>query len=37
LQQKLNPIAVDWANERPGAAKAVETFRQIYAQVKAGH
>jgi TRAP-type C4-dicarboxylate transport system substrate-binding protein len=37
LQQKLNPIAVDWAAERPGADKAVETFRQIYAQVKAGH
>jgi TRAP-type transport system periplasmic protein len=37
LQQKLNPIVVDWAAERPGADKAVETFRQIYAQVKAGH
>jgi TRAP-type transport system periplasmic protein len=37
LQQKLNPIVVDWASERPGADKAVETFRQIYAQVKAGH
>jgi TRAP-type transport system periplasmic protein len=37
LQQKLNPIVVEWAAERPGADKAVETFRQIYAQVKAGH
>ena len=37
LQQKLNPIVVDWAKERPGADKAVETFRQIYAKVKAGH
>jgi len=37
LKEKLNPIAVDWAKERPGADKAVETFRQIYAQVKAGH
>ena len=36
-QQKLNPIVVDWAKERPGADKAVETFRQIYAKVKAGH
>jgi TRAP-type transport system periplasmic protein len=37
LQQKLDPIVIDWAKERPGADKAVETFRQIYAQVKAGH
>jgi TRAP-type C4-dicarboxylate transport system substrate-binding protein len=37
LKEKLNPIVVDWAKERPGADKAVETFRQIYAQVKAGH
>jgi TRAP-type C4-dicarboxylate transport system substrate-binding protein len=37
LQQKLNPIVVDWASERPRADKAVETFRQIYAKVKAGH
>jgi TRAP-type transport system periplasmic protein len=37
LKQKLDPIVVDWARERPGADKAVETFRQIYAQVKAGH
>ena len=36
LKEKLNPIVVDWAKERPGADKAVETFRQIYAQVKAG-
>jgi TRAP-type C4-dicarboxylate transport system substrate-binding protein len=36
LQQKLHPIVVEWAAERPGADKAVETFRQIYAQVKAG-
>jgi len=37
LKEKLNPIVLDWAKERPGADKAVETFRQIYAQVKAGH
>ena len=37
LKEKLNPIVVDWAKERPGADKAVETFRQIYTQVKAGH
>lgn len=37
LKEKLNPIVVDWAKERPGADKAVETFRQIYAKVKAGH
>ena len=37
LKEKLNPIVLDWAKDRPGADKAVETFRQIYAQVKAGH
>jgi TRAP-type transport system periplasmic protein len=36
VQQKLNPIVTEWASERPGADKAVETFRNIYAQVKAG-
>jgi TRAP-type C4-dicarboxylate transport system substrate-binding protein len=35
-QQKLGPIAADWAKERPGADKAIETFRDIYAKVKAG-
>jgi TRAP-type C4-dicarboxylate transport system substrate-binding protein len=36
LEQKLNPIVTEWASERPGADKAIETFRNIYAQVKAG-
>jgi len=36
LEQKLNPIVADWASERPGADKAIETFRSIYAKVKAG-
>lgn len=35
-EQKLSPIAVDWAKERPGADKAIETFRDIYAKVKTG-
>jgi TRAP-type C4-dicarboxylate transport system substrate-binding protein len=34
--QKLTPITAEWAKERPGADKAVETFRDIYAKVKAG-
>jgi TRAP-type C4-dicarboxylate transport system substrate-binding protein len=35
-EQKLSPIRTDWAKERTGADKAIETFRDIFAQVKAG-
>jgi TRAP-type C4-dicarboxylate transport system substrate-binding protein len=35
-EQKLSPISGDWAKDRPGADKAIETFREIYAKVKAG-
>jgi TRAP-type C4-dicarboxylate transport system substrate-binding protein len=34
-RDKLTPITSEWAKERPGADKAVETFRDIYAKVKA--
>jgi len=36
VEQKLNPIVAEWIKERPGADKAVDTFRDIYKQVKAG-
>jgi TRAP-type C4-dicarboxylate transport system substrate-binding protein len=36
MAKKLGPIVADWAKDRPGADKAVETFRDIYAKVKAG-
>ena len=36
-QEKLNPIRTEWAKERAGADKAIETFRDIYARVKAGN
>jgi TRAP-type transport system periplasmic protein len=35
-EQKLTPIQADWAKDRPSADKAIETFREIYAKVKAG-
>jgi len=35
-QEKFKPIVADWIKERPGADKAVEIFRDIYTQVKAG-
>ena len=35
-EEKFKPIVADWIKERPGADKAVETFRDIYTQVKAG-
>jgi TRAP-type C4-dicarboxylate transport system substrate-binding protein len=34
-QEKLKPIQDDWAKERPGADKAIATFHDIYAKVKA--
>jgi TRAP-type transport system periplasmic protein len=34
-RDKLSPITAEWAKERPGADKAVETFRDIYGKVKA--
>jgi TRAP-type C4-dicarboxylate transport system substrate-binding protein len=36
-EQKLSPIRAEWAKERPGADKAIETFRDIYGKVKAGN
>jgi len=36
-EEKLKPIRSDWAKDRPGADKAIETFSDIYAKVKAGH
>jgi TRAP-type C4-dicarboxylate transport system substrate-binding protein len=34
---KLGPVRTEWAKDRAGADKAIETFRDIFAQVKAGH
>jgi TRAP-type C4-dicarboxylate transport system substrate-binding protein len=36
LQPKFGPIVDEWVKERPGADKAVATFRDIYTQVKSG-
>ena len=35
-EEKFKPIVADWIKERPGAEKAVATFRDIYTQVKTG-
>jgi TRAP-type C4-dicarboxylate transport system substrate-binding protein len=35
-EEKFKPIVADWIKERPGAEKAVATFRDTYTQVKTG-
>ena len=35
-QDKVAPIRADWAKERTGGDKVIETYRSLYEQVKSG-
>ena len=35
-EAKTEPVRTAWAKERAGGDKAIETYRSIYSQLKAG-